>query len=56
MLAGLSRLCWLYMGPQWPWACAYPELPSGTFLACMAGGGMVLFAVSRWGLVRDALK
>jgi len=26
------------------------------FMACMAGGRMVLFRVSRWGLVRDALK
>lgn len=26
------------------------------FMACMAIGPVVLFAVSRWGLVRDALK
>lgn len=26
------------------------------FMACMVGGPMVLSRVSRWGLVRDALK
>ena len=39
----------------WFWLCSSDPQPYG-FVTCMGGGPMVLFAVSRWGLVRDALK
>ncbi len=37
------------------WLCS-TDPQSCSFVTCMGVGAMVLFAVSRWGLVRDALK